>query len=167
MPGHIRELLSSRANSHFRLAVLRALSGEYILPKLVLNMTFFIQSLNTRLYAEVHESKKEPGTAVVMGRFTGLKNQQWSYRRTMIESALNGLVMDIEKGGQRIVMAKPTEEATQKWFFDDDCTVRNRVEHKVLDVPKTARDNGAAVEVHEKDKDRESQKFRIQPTNEL
>lgn len=55
-------------------------------------MPFYIQSVHSGKYLDVKGSNKSKGTEVVIYDFNGGKNQQWTYKKGMIVSKLNGCV---------------------------------------------------------------------------
>jgi hypothetical protein len=62
-------------------------------------------------------------------------------------------------------MAEPSGTATQKWYFDDDFTVRNE-DGIVLDVQKGSKEAGTHVIAFNKHGG-PNQKFRIVPVNKI
>jgi hypothetical protein len=83
------------------------------------------------------------GAEVIIYAFHGKKNQQWKYNNGMISSKLNNLVLDVGTN-DRVVMVEPNGTEKQKWYFDDDFTIRNE-EGMVLDVPKGSKEAGNHV----------------------
>ena len=56
-------------------------------------MPFYIQSLHSGKYLDVRGGSREKGAQIIIYEFNGGKNQQWSYKRGMIVSKLNGCVI--------------------------------------------------------------------------
>jgi hypothetical protein len=64
-----------------------------------------------------------------------------------------------------VIMVGPNGTAKQKWYFDDDFTIRNE-EGMVLDVPHASKEASTQVIAFEKDGGRKQQ-FRIVPINKI
>ena len=62
-------------------------------------------------------------------------------------------------------MVEPNGTEKQKWFFDDDFTIRNE-EGVVLDIPKGSKEAGTQVIAFKKHGG-PNQKFRIVPINKI
>ena len=56
-------------------------------------MVFYIQSVLSGTYLDIRGGSKEKGTPVILYEFNGAKNQQWTYKKGMIVSKLNGCVI--------------------------------------------------------------------------
>jgi hypothetical protein len=56
-------------------------------------MPFYIQSVHSGKYLDVSGGSEEKGAQVIIFDFHGGTNQQWSYKRGMIISKLNGCVI--------------------------------------------------------------------------
>jgi hypothetical protein len=56
-------------------------------------MPFYIQSVHSGKYLDIRGGSKEKGAQVILFDFNGDKNQQWSYKKGMIVSRLNGCVI--------------------------------------------------------------------------
>jgi rRNA maturation protein Rpf1 len=53
-------------------------------------MSFYIQSVHSGKYLDISGGSKESGAQVIIHDFTGVKNQQWSYKKSRIVNKLNG-----------------------------------------------------------------------------
>ena len=56
-------------------------------------MVFYIQSVLSGKYLDIRGGSKEKGAQVILYEFNGAKNQQWTYKKGMIVSKLNGCVI--------------------------------------------------------------------------
>jgi hypothetical protein len=129
-------------------------------------MPFYIQSIHSGKYLDIKGGNKHKGAQVIIWDFNGAKNQQWTYKKGMIISKLNGLALDIsgaQENGE-IVMWTDHGGNNQKWNFDDDLTIRSEL-GTVLDVKDGSRENNSQL-IATSSAGREHQKFRIVPVPE-
>ena len=56
-------------------------------------MPFYIQSIHSGKYLDIKGGNKHKGAQVIIWDFNGAKNQQWTYKKGMIISKLNGYVI--------------------------------------------------------------------------
>ncbi|KAJ4448586.1 hypothetical protein ANN_10605 [Periplaneta americana] len=129
-------------------------------------MAFYIQNVGSGKYLDVKDNNKGDGAEVILFEFKGEENQQWKYKKGMIQSKLNGKALDIKGGSDlgQIVMWKANGGDNQKWFFDDDFTIRSGM-GTVLDVTNGNTDNYATLQSHPKHGGA-NQKFRVVPVND-
>lgn len=74
------------------------------------------------------------------------------------------LVLDVGMN-DKIIMVEPNGTEKQKWYFDDDFTIRNE-QGMVLDIPKGSKEAGTPVIAFKKHGG-PNQKFRIVPINKI
>jgi len=129
-------------------------------------MVFYIQSVLSGKYLDIRGGSKEKGTPVILYEFNGAKNQQWTYKKGMIVSKLNGLVLDISggKANGEIIMWPENGEHKQKWYFDHDMTIKSELGF-VLDEKSNSKINFSTAIAFNKH-GRDNQKFRIFPVAE-
>jgi len=129
-------------------------------------MVFYIQSVLSGKYLDIRGGSKEKGTPVILYEFNGAKNQQWTYKKGMIVSKLNGLALDISGGRDtgELIMWPDNGADNQKWHFDDDFTIRSGL-GSVLEVQGASLEDGARLVAASKEI-RECQKFRVVPVLE-
>ena len=56
-------------------------------------MPFYIQSMHSGKYLDIKGGNKHKGAQVIIWDFNGARNQQWTYKKGMIISKLNGCVI--------------------------------------------------------------------------
>ncbi|KAJ9593322.1 hypothetical protein L9F63_015142, partial [Diploptera punctata] len=151
-------------------------------------MAFCIKHVDSGLVLDVKGADKKSGTEIVLWGYNGQENQLWEYKNEMVDvfqtfgSAcphslhcgssvrLNLrntllLVLDISGGnhGAPVITFKGHGGGNQKWYFEDDFTIRNGT-GMVMDVEHGAAAPGTRIIGYPKH-GAPNQKFRIVPFN--
>lgn len=108
---------------------------------------YIITSRLNGLALDIEGGSKNQGARVFTWTKHGGDNQIWydDPGTGTIRSKLSGLCLDIEGDGTLRVMPYQPGDANQQWERTHDGLIRNRVNHKALDIAEAKKEPGARI----------------------